>query len=74
MTRIYHEITDINANLMSSSDPSVWPNELLLKMGLIKRLYQTMEQILLYPGIGDSYTQGTEWFHSLKTVWTYPVL
>ena len=55
MTRIYHEITDINANLVSTSDPSVWPNELLLKVGLIKRLYQTMEQILLCPNLGDSY-------------------
>ena len=55
MTRIYHEITDINANLISSSDPSVWPNELLLKVGLIKRLYQTMEQVLLCPDLGDHY-------------------
>ena len=55
MTRIYHEITDINADLVSSSDPSVWPSELLLKIGLIKRLYQTMEQVLLYPKLGETY-------------------
>ena len=55
MVRIYQEITDINANLVSSSDPSVWPNELLLKVGLIKRLYQTMEQVLLCPDLGDHY-------------------
>ena len=60
MIRIYHEITAINANLISSSDPSVWPNELLLKVGLIKRLYQTMEQILLCPNLGDSYIQRIE--------------
>ena len=54
MLRIYSEITTINADLISSSDPSVWPSELLLKVGIIKRLYQMMEQILLHPGIGDS--------------------
>ena len=55
MLRLYSEITAINADLVSSTDPSVWPSELLLKIGLIKRLYQTMEQVLLYPELGETY-------------------
>ena len=72
MLRIYSEITTINANLMSSSDPSVWPRELLPKMGIIKRLYQMIEQILLHPGIGDSCVRRIEWLGSLKTALNLP--
>ena len=53
MLRIYDEIATINAGLVSSLDPTSWPSELLLKVALIKRLYQIIEQILLNPGIGD---------------------
>ena len=62
MLRVYIEVTAINSALMSSSDPSVWPSELLLKVGIIKRLFQIIEQLLLHPGVGDSIfaPRGTE--------------
>ena len=67
MLLIYDEIATINAGLVSSLDPTSWPSELLLKVALIKRLYQIIEQILLNPGIGDHCVQRVEWLNSLKT-------
>ena len=54
MIRLYRESTNIYNDLMSSPNPSVELSELLLKIGIIKRMYKIMEQLLLNPGIGDS--------------------
>ena len=60
MIRLYRESTNIYNDLMSSPNPSVELPELLLKIGIIKRMYKIMEQLLLNPGIGDSCLRRTE--------------
>ena len=53
MVRIYIEIATIGTTLVTSSDPAMWSQEILLKVGLIKLLYSIIEQLLVNPTLGD---------------------